>query len=79
MVVYYLEEILGIVPIDVSQVLAGYLFCGWKSPSDPANHLSVTAFRKGWLDTTDRKAVRLTHNRRQAVEFEMPVKKAAPA
>ena len=78
-VVYYLEEVLGISPIDVSQVLAGYQACGWKAPADPDNSLSVTASKKGWLNTSDRKALSVTHKGRQAVLFDMPSKKATSA
>ena len=74
-IVYYLEDILEIAPISVGHVLAGYQECGWKSPSDPENSITKTASRKGWLDTSDRTAIRLVHGGRNTVEHDKPIKK----
>jgi hypothetical protein len=70
--VYYLEEVLAIDSIDVGHVLAAYAECVWRSPRDPDNSLSVTASRKGWLETSDRKAIRITHQGRNTVQFDLP-------
>jgi hypothetical protein len=80
-IVYYLEEILSLSSIDVSYVLAGYTDLALKAPSDPDNALRVTASKKGWLDTSDMKTIRITHPGRNAVEHDMPRKKkvAKPA
>lgn len=73
--VYYLEEYLGIGSVEVGHVLAAYDEMGWKSPAIPDNSLMVTASQKGWLDTSDMKAIRTTHGGRNAVQYDMPVKK----
>jgi hypothetical protein len=77
--VYYIEVCLGIDSIEVGHVLAAYDECGWKSPSQPDNSLVVTASKKNWLDTSDLKAIRITHSGRNAVEYDMPIKKAKSA
>lgn len=71
-VVSYLEEFLEIEAIEVGHILAAYDECGWKSASDPENSIAVTASRKNWLDTSDRKAVKTTHSGRNAVQYDMP-------
>lgn len=78
--VYYLQEILGLDAIDVSHVLAAFAECEWRSPTDPENSLTVTASRKGWLDTSDLKAITVTYRGRNTVQFDLPkvsVKKSA--
>ena len=74
--VYYFEVCLGITSIEVDHVLAAYDECGWKPPAQPDNSLAVTASKKNWLDTSDLKAIRLTHSGRNAVEYDMPFSKA---
>lgn len=75
-VVHYLEEVLEVGAIEVGHVLAGYDEVGVKSPAIPDNSLMVTASQKGWLDTSDMKAIRTTHGGRNAIQYDMPVKKA---
>lgn len=70
--VYYLEEFLEVEAIEIGHLLAAYDECGWKSPSDPENSVAVTASRKNWLDTSDRKAIKTTHSGRNAVQYDMP-------
>lgn len=70
--VYYLQEILAVDAIEVSHVLAAYTECGWRSPTDPENSLTVTASRKSWLDTSDLKAIVVTHSGRNTVQFDLP-------
>lgn len=74
--VYYLEEILGIAAIGVGHVLAAYAECGWRSPAMPDNYLMVTACRKNWLDTSDMKAIKITYQGRNMVQFDLPRSKA---
>ena len=71
-IVRYLEEFLEIGAIEVGHVLAGYDEVGERSPAIPDNSLMVTASLKGWLDTSDMKAIRTTHGGRNAIQFDMP-------
>jgi hypothetical protein len=73
--VYYLEEHLAVSGIGVGHVLAAYDEMGWKSPAIPDNSLMVTASQKNWLDTSDMKSIRTTHGGRNAVQYDMPIKK----
>lgn len=74
-IVYYLEEFLEVSAIEVGHVLAGYDDVGVKSPAIPDNSLMVTASQKRWLDTSDMKAIRTTHGGRNAIQYDMPIKK----
>lgn len=74
-IVYYLEEFLEISSVEVGHVLAAYDECSWKSPSIPDNSLMVTSSQRRWLDTSDMKAIRTTHGGRNAVTYDMPIKK----
>jgi hypothetical protein len=70
--VYYLEEILGIAAIHVGHVLAAYAECEWRYPAKPDNSLQITASTRNWLVTSDMKAIRLTHQGRNLVRFDLP-------
>jgi len=71
-IVRYLEDVLEIEKIEVGHVLAGYDEVGVRSPAIPDNSLMVTASQKGWLDTSDMKAIRTTHGGRNAIQYDMP-------
>jgi hypothetical protein len=73
-VVYYLQEVLGETAIETGHVVAGYIDCGWRLPANPDNALSVTASRTKWLNTQDRKAIRLTNQGRNLVAIDLPRK-----
>lgn len=70
--VYYLAEVLGIAAIEVGDVLAAYGERGWRPAKAPDNSLMVTACRTGWLETSDMKAIRITHQGRTAVQYDLP-------
>ena len=70
--VYYLQEVLGLDAIDVGHVLAAFNECGWRIPANPDNAVSKTASMKKWLDTSDRKAIRLTFAGRNLVQHDLP-------
>jgi hypothetical protein len=70
--VYYLQEVLGLNAIEVGHVLAVFNECGWRVPSDPENAVSKTACMKKWLDTSDRKAIRLTFSGRNLIQHDLP-------
>lgn len=72
--VYYLQEILGVTAIETGHVVAAYIECGWRLPANPDNSVSVTASRRKWLDTSDRKAIRLTYPGRNLVLLDLPKK-----
>jgi len=78
-IVYYIQEVLGLSSANIGQVLAGYQACQWKPAGSPDVSLRKTASRHGWLDTGNSNAITLTHNGRTFVEFDMPPQKAAPA
>jgi hypothetical protein len=71
-IVYYLTEILGMSAVNVGQVLAGFVACQWKPSNAPDVSLRVTASKYAWLDTSDSKAIKLTHAGRRFVEFDLP-------
>jgi hypothetical protein len=71
-VVYYLEEILGITAIHVGHVVAAYTESGWPYPAKPDNSLQVTASKKNWLVTSDMNAIRVTHQGRNLIRFHLP-------
>jgi len=73
--VYYIEDILAMSAIGVGHVLAAYTDLGWKPPTAPDNSLMSTASKKNWLNTSDMKAIHITHQGRAAVEHDMPRKK----
>jgi hypothetical protein len=72
---YYLDVVMGIGSIEVGHILAAYDECGWKPSGVPDNSLAVTACKKGWLETSDMKAIRVTQRGRNMVEYDMPAKK----
>jgi hypothetical protein len=76
MAVYYLDEIMGLPAIEVGHVLAAYEHCAWKSSRDPENSLQQTSSLKKWLDTANMKAIRVTHEGRNTVMYDMPVQRA---
>ena len=67
--VYFLVETTG---MD-SGITADYVYtcfqdAGWKTPVGLANSMSVTAHKKGWLDTADMGNVQITTRGRNLVE-----------
>lgn len=72
--VYYLQEVLGETAIETGHVVAAYIDCGWRLPANPDNAMSVTASRRKWLNTQDRKAIRLTNQGRNLVTIDLPRK-----
>jgi hypothetical protein len=71
-VVYYLEEILGITAIHVGHVVAAFTESEWPYPAKPDNSLQITACKKNWLVTSDMNAIRVTHQGRNLVRFDLP-------
>jgi hypothetical protein len=78
-IAYYMTEILGMNAVNVGQVLAGFAACQWKPSNAPDVSLRVTASKYAWLDTSDSKAIKLTHAGRSFVEFDLPKKTTKPA
>jgi len=73
--VWWLEQVAEFEEIGVGHVLAAYKECDWREPSKPDNSLQVTASREHWLDTKNMKAIATTPSGRNAVQFDMPLKK----
>lgn len=78
-IVYYMTEVLGMSTANIGQVLAGYSACQWKPPGSPDIALRRTASKYGWIDTSDTKAMTITHAGRAFVEFDLPAQKATSA
>lgn len=78
-IVYYMAEVLGMSTANINQVLAGYSMCQWKPPGTPDVALRRTASKYGWIDTSDTKAMTITHGGRGFVEFDLPAQKATSA
>ena len=72
--VYYLQHVLGAEAINVNHVYTCYKEAGnWKVPNI-ANILPLTASRKGWLDTSDMKNIKVTTPGENLVNFDLPKK-----
>lgn len=78
-IVYYMTEVLGMSAVNIGQVLTGYNECQWKPSSSPDATLRTTASKYRWIDTSDAKAIKLTHAGRAFVEYDLPTKKATSA
>lgn len=76
-IVYYLQNELGMTGIDPNRVLAGYAACEWDKPAQPDVSLRKTASVEGWLDTRDTNNVTVTYKGRRMVEDQMPVARKA--
>lgn len=78
--VYYMEKILGLTSIDPGHVVAAYRDREWRCPKDPEASLRTTASKRGWLNTSDGKAIHTTIHGQNHVEHDMPAtKEAKPA
>jgi hypothetical protein len=74
-VVYYLEQILGISPISQDHVGTVFrLAPGWKEPTSVRSGLSVAAARKGTIDYSNSSAIKTTPTGRNFVEHDLPKK-----
>ncbi|GLZ06787.1 hypothetical protein Acsp03_42530 [Actinomadura sp. NBRC 104412] len=69
---YYLQEIMEISNITVGHVLAVYQFCSWSSASQPDVSLRQTASKRGWIDTSDSKDIKLEWGGQNYLETQMP-------
>lgn len=71
--VYYLRNVVGIDAVTVDHVFTCYGEADdWQLPSDLRNRISVTASRKGWIDTRDMSHLALTPSGTRLVEHELP-------
>ena len=68
----YLQEVLEFDAIEAGHVLAAFIECEWRIPANPENALAKTASMKKWIDTSDMKAIRLTHPGRNLVRYDLP-------
>ena len=71
-IIYWLREVLGKDPVDISDVMAAYRACGWPIPRNTPNALSVTGARKGWIDTSDRTNLKTTVSGDNMVLHDLP-------
>jgi len=72
--VYYLKHELDQKTVDANHVFTCYKSATWRVPADLENALSLTAHRKGWLDTSDMKDIKLTTHGENLVEHDLPPK-----
>jgi len=69
--VYYLNQILDVASIGVDHVFTCYKSAGWRIPN-LGNVLRLTAFRRGWLDTSNMMDVKLTTHGLNLIEHDLP-------
>jgi hypothetical protein len=74
--VYYLNQELGLESVSIDHVFTCYKALGWRLPSSLHNSLALTSHRKGWLDTSDFKNIKLTTHGENFVEHDLPHKGA---
>lgn len=74
--VYYLNQELGLESVSVDHVFTCYKAVGWRLPASLQNALALTSHRKGWLDTSDFKNIKLTTHGENFVEHDLPHKGA---
>ena len=70
--VYYLVQELAIKTVGIDHVFTCYKFVNWRQPSSFQNALALTAHRKGWLDTSDIKDIKLTAHGENLIEHDLP-------
>lgn len=75
--VYYLRRIADIEAVSVDHVFTCYRAMRWREPADLATSLRLTASKKGFLDTSTRKDIKLTPTGRNHVDHDLPPKKTA--
>ena len=73
--VYYLRRIADTEIVSIDHVFTCYREMGWREPADLANSLALTASKKGFLDTSTSKDIKLTPTGRNHVEHDLPRKK----
>lgn len=73
--VYYLHEIVGVLPVTWDHVYTCYRHAGWKLPKNFGQCLRDTARRRGYLDASNRKDLRLLSPGINLVERGLPRKK----
>jgi hypothetical protein len=69
---YYLQQVMGLVPVGVEQVLAVYRAAGWDAPSQPEVYLRKTASQFGWIDTANTKDIKVVWAGENFLTSKMP-------
>jgi hypothetical protein len=72
--VYHLQRNLELEGISVDHVYTCYKIMHWRVPADLENTITVTASQKGWLDTTNRKDIKITTHGENLIEQDLPKK-----
>ncbi|MBI5425131.1 MAG: hypothetical protein HZA32_13725 [Opitutae bacterium] len=73
-IIYYLQNTLGLSGITRDHVHTGFKDIGAKSPLDIDAGLRMTASRKGWIDTSKSGDIRMTVAGENLVEHDLPPK-----
>lgn len=73
-IIYYLQNTLGLTGITRDHVHTGFKDIGAKSPLDIDAGLRMAASRKGWLDTSNSGDIRVTVAGENLVEHDLPSK-----
>jgi hypothetical protein len=72
-VVYYLEQILGLSAISKSHIASVFrMTSGWREPENISSGLKKAASRKSTIDTHDRSGIKTTPHGRNFVEHDLP-------
>lgn len=74
--VYWLTKVAGLTEgITVDHINTCYVGAKWKRPASFGANLSLTAARKGWIDTSDGANIQITVPGEDFVDHELPAKK----
>lgn len=71
--IYYLRSELGIDGITINHVFTCYKIANWRV-ADLYNVLTLTASRKGWVDTSNMDNIGITTHGENHVEYDLPHK-----
>lgn len=75
--VYYLKNEIAAGEVTVSHVLTCFKEAHWRVPANLSNTLSLTAFRKGWVDTRGMDNISVTTHGENLIEHDLPRKEEA--
>ena len=77
--VNWLSRIAEVPAVNLDMVYTCYKDRGWRIPSNLRNALALTAYKKGWLDTSDMDNLKVAVHGENHVEHDLPAAKKASA
>lgn len=76
--VYYLSHELSLSAVSIDHIFTCYKEANWRVP-DLYNVLVLTAHKKGWVDTSNMRAIVITTHGENLVEYDLPRQPKAKA